>query len=869
MSAVTARKRHRGGTVRHIRLKCGLSLGDIVVLTGAVRDLHLAYPGRFITALETSYPDVWAHNPYVSADFLGGEEIDCGKVLVHRNGTGGIHYLQAYLHLLNQKLGTSAPLTKLKGDIHLSWQERNWYSDVWSLCGKEVPYWIICPGGKLDIPIKWWDWQRYQDVVNHFRGRIQFVQVGAWGNFHPPLEGVIDFRGRTQPRDLIHLVYNADGVFCGVTSLMHLAAAVPAAAGAQREAVIVAGAREPACWEAYPGHEFISTEQDVSCAHCWKTRHFSLPDNRNRTALACHRVSNDLPLCMDKITPATVIERFERLAANGRVRFLSSRFYSFGEKARARAAKLSRFERDNVHLLNAREKAEQFIARIRRYPVGRFEGRGIVLCSGGVTYFTGAWVTINILRQLGCNLPIEVWHLGREEFDRPMEELLAPLGVRCVNARQVMNNHTMRNPLGWELKSYATLHSQFREILFLDCDNVPTRNPEFLFNSAQYREAGAIFWPDYRRLSRKRPIWRICGVEFRDEPEVESGQMVINKEVCWKALNLAFWYNDHSEFFYQYIHGDKETFHLAWRKTETPYAMPSTPIKTLPGTMCQHDFEGNVLFQHRNLKKWQFFGGNERVAGFQLEEHCLRYIDQLRGKWDGRIRGRMQCFHRGGFDFRRDTNDYAVFALVVVHNEYDLPESLDGATVIDIGMHIGSFSVAAVQRGAARVLGFEPNAGNFALAWQNLRRFKAARPCQGAVLHSAGWVESEIARNAAPGNTGAMEVHQSSSAAIPAYALDDLLRRELNVDLVKLDCEGSEWPILLHSKELHRVKRICGEYHERPSHPLCPGIGPLNRELLKVLLQSHFTQVRILPNPCTPGLGRFWASRVPWANSPK
>lgn len=862
MPAVTARKRHRDGTVRHLRLKCGLSLGDIVVLSGAVRDLHRAYPGKFATALETPFSEIWEHNPHVTADLLGGETIDCGKVSVDRNGTRRVHYLQAYLDLLNEKLGTNAPLSALKGDIHLSWQERNWYSDVWSLCGKQVPYWIICPGGKFDIPIKWWDWQRYQEVVNHFRGRIQFVQVGAWGNYHPKLEGAIDLRGRTRPRDLIHLVYNSDGVFCGVTSLMHLAAAVPLPGNGQREAVIIGGAREPSCWEAYPGHQFITTEKEVPCAHCWKTRHFPLPDNRNRIALACGQVSNELPLCMDRITSARVIERFEHLAANGRIRFLSRRFFSFGEKACGAAAALNTYDHENIHLFNARQKAEEFIARIRGYPPKRFQGRGIVLCSGGVTYFTGAWVTINMLRQLGCHLPIELWHLGRDELDRAMEELLKPIGVHCVNARQVMNRHSMRNPLGWELKSYAILHSQFREVLLLDCDNVPTRNPEFLFNSPEYRDAGAVFWPDYRRLSRKRPIWKICGVEYRDEPEVESGQMLINKEACWKALNLAFWYNDHSEFFYQYIHGDKETFHLAWRKTGTPYAMPATPIKTLPGTMCQHDFEGNVLFQHRNLKKWQFFGGNERVPGFQFEEDCLRFIDQLRGKWDGRIRGRLQILERGGFQFRKDCNDLAIFAVVVLYNEYDLPERMDGATVIDVGMHIGSFSVAAAQRGAARILGYEPNRANFALAWQNLRRFKAARPCHGAVLHRAAWIQSEVLSNADPGNTGALGVRESASAEIPAFALDDLLRRELNVDLLKLDCEGSEWPILLHSRELHRVKKICGEYHECASHPLCPDAeGPLDRKLLKRLLQSHFSQVRILPNKSTPGLGRFWASR--------
>ena len=68
--------------------------------------------------------------------------------------------------------------------------------------------------------------RRYQDVIDHFRGRILFVQVGANGHHHPKLEGTIDLRGQTSLRELIRLVYHSQGVLCSITALMHLAAAV-------------------------------------------------------------------------------------------------------------------------------------------------------------------------------------------------------------------------------------------------------------------------------------------------------------------------------------------------------------------------------------------------------------------------------------------------------------------------------------------------------------------------------------------------------------------------------------------------------------------------------------------------------------------
>src|SRR5258708_3164931 len=40
--------------------------GDLLMLTAAVRDLHLAYPGRFHTDVDTSCRQIWDNNPYLS-----------------------------------------------------------------------------------------------------------------------------------------------------------------------------------------------------------------------------------------------------------------------------------------------------------------------------------------------------------------------------------------------------------------------------------------------------------------------------------------------------------------------------------------------------------------------------------------------------------------------------------------------------------------------------------------------------------------------------------------------------------------------------------------------------------------------------------
>ncbi len=272
------------------------------------------------------------------------------------------------------------------------------------------------------------------------------------------------------------------------------------------------------------------------------------------------------------------------------------------------------------------------------FPAERFAGRGIVICAGGARLFTCAWVAIALLRRhLGCALPIEVWHLGLQEMGPPMRGLLEELGAEPVDAFEVAKRHQAERLGGWELKPYAVMHSRFREVLLLDADNVPVRNPGFLFDRSEYRDTGALFWPDIVRLSQDNEVWAISGLSYRDGASVESGQMVIDKSRCWRALSLTHWINQHSDIFYRFLHGDKDTFLIAWLMLGQPYHLIRHRPRLLEATMCQRDPDGGVLFQHRNGAKWILDGTNPRIGGFRLEGECRALLDELATLWDGRI----------------------------------------------------------------------------------------------------------------------------------------------------------------------------------------------------------------------------------------
>ncbi len=612
------------------------------MLSAAIRDLHRGYPGQFVTDVRTCCPDLWEGNPLITPldeRSPGVEVIDCHYPLINRCDVVPKHCLEGFVEFLNERLGLSIQLSAFRGHIPLTRQEQAWYSQVHELTQEDTPFWLLNAGGKYDVTVKWWSAERFQAVVDHFRGRIAFVQVGQRGHHHPTLRGVIDLRGRTTLRQLIRLTYHAEGVLSPVSALMHLAAAVPPKPGGPplRPCVVVAGGREPVHWEAYPGHQFIHTIGALPCCAtggCWRDRVDPLGDGdpRDDASRLCLHVVRHQPRCLDLITARDVIQRIETYYAGGTLEYLSAPRWRAARRA-IRVSAANPFNQLALSRASARVRFEQALRSLPAPPEG-MEGRGIVIPAGGCRLFTNAWVHIRQLRELGCRLPIQVWHLGPEEMQPEMARLLQGEGAACVDARAVRQHHPSRILGGWELKTFAIAYSPFAEVLLLDADNGPVANPESLFENAAYRHHGALFWPDLGRLEKTQQAWDILGLKRPDGPEFESGQVLIDKRRCWRPLILAHWLNEQSDFFYQFIHGDKETLHLAFERLRQPYHLVATPPRALAGAMVQHDPHGQPLFQHRNTSKWTLFANQRPIEGLQREAAGRAAVAELRGRWD-------------------------------------------------------------------------------------------------------------------------------------------------------------------------------------------------------------------------------------------
>jgi ADP-heptose:LPS heptosyltransferase len=550
---------------RKLILRNFLSPGDLVMLTAAVRDLHRNYPNQFLTDVRTSCPELWENNPYITPlreSERGVREIDCEYPLINHSNEAPYHAIHGFTDFLNARLGLNVRPTAFSGDIHLSADERSWKSSVHELAGRDLPFWIVNAGGKFDFTIKWWDWRRYQQVVDFFRGNILFVQVGEIGHYHPPLKHVVDLRGRTDLRQLIRLVYHSQGVLCGVTALMHLAVAVPTRPDrpTARAAVIIAGGREPTHWAAYPHHQFLHTIGALSCCAtggCWRARTRPLGDGEDadQPRNLCTNVVGVLPRCLEMITAAEVVQRIKTYFCGGANAYLNKRELAAAERAIAKSLRGPRFE-TTVNLLSAPTALRAVARRARESSPPRMGGNGILIFAQDAGELKTALNDARTIRERGCTLPIECWLTTRCAAN-----LGRAFGRSNITLRQV-GIHRQFPLTRAELRLHALTHSRLRHVIVLDPGAVWRVSPGKLFAAREFVTRAAIFYAG-EKFGARPGVWKLCGLPV-PRRAAEISAFVIDRQRCWPAIVLWRWIVDRSYFFSGYLDGEGGPAQLAF-----------------------------------------------------------------------------------------------------------------------------------------------------------------------------------------------------------------------------------------------------------------------------------------------------------------
>ena len=184
------------------------------------------------------------------------------------------------------------------------------------------------------------------------------------------------------------------------------------------------------------------------------------------------------------------------------------------------------------------------------------------------------------------------------------------------------------------------------------------------------------------------------------------------------------------------------------------------------------------------------------------------------------------------------------------YTRYGVPVQ-DGWTVVDIGAGIGDFCIHATYGNPeVKLYAFEPYPGSYALLQRNL----SLNGIENVIAYQkAVWSRtSELQLDLTPGEPLQFNSQETLpettgrvTVSVEAVSLEDVISAEKinKVDLLKMDCEGAEYEILLSTpaSTFEMIERIIMEYHDVDAeHTHLVLIGYLEAQGYRVTCHNNF-----------------------------
>lgn len=189
----------------------------------------------------------------------------------------------------------------------------------------------------------------------------------------------------------------------------------------------------------------------------------------------------------------------------------------------------------------------------------------------------------------------------------------------------------------------------------------------------------------------------------------------------------------------------------------------------------------------------------------------------------------------------------------------DYGEAAPGKIVVDVGASLGSFSLAAAQQGAAKVLAYEAAPESFKILSENIglnRLQNKIRPLRLGVAGRSG----KRAFFLAAFSPLSSFFGKGAKTDVDCVTLADIFKehRLKKLDLLKLDCEGAEYEILYRTPAeiLAKIKEIRLEYHLLPEKNANPDA------LTDFLLHRGFSLINQRKDASISGI--LWFIRLPF-----
>lgn len=252
---------------------------------------------------------------------------------------------------------------------------------------------------------------------------------------------------------------------------------------------------------------------------------------------------------------------------------------------------------------------------------------------------------IQKIREMGCDLPIELWEIGKEISDKAREQFSKFENILFRNVVDFTDNPSHWK--GFQVKVFAFFHSSFQEVFLCDADVIVHQNPLVLFEDLNYQKTGTYFFKDldkwqfkklknpfvqfYRKivknkfesldffnerkkwltelLPHKKPIfpneWSYVYDSETPEGPVkealqESGVVLMDRKKHVASFRFIYDLNKNHKETYQYVWGDKETFWIGCVLAEKEfYFNPTSGFMDNESGRLTHLYKGNIFFSQK------------------------------------------------------------------------------------------------------------------------------------------------------------------------------------------------------------------------------------------------------------------------------
>jgi FkbM family methyltransferase len=175
---------------------------------------------------------------------------------------------------------------------------------------------------------------------------------------------------------------------------------------------------------------------------------------------------------------------------------------------------------------------------------------------------------------------------------------------------------------------------------------------------------------------------------------------------------------------------------------------------------------------------------------------------------------------RNGYRIHLSGDEDDIVTLLVVMGRKDYGHVPKGGVVIDVGAHLGAFTLCALMQGAGKVYSYEPDPSLQQVLLKNVLEngFNERVEIQEAAVIGSG--PGEVVFYQEGNASGRLDPYEGETGGISVKALtlsEIVLANQIqHVDMLKLDCEGSEYGIVFDTpREVwDRIGRVALEYHK-------------------------------------------------------